>query len=79
MAPQATSPHAMFDQACPTCGRRLQISVELLGRIVSCKHCRAQFTASHQTANVDEHRLIELLSRAEEFLASTRFTAPSTG
>lgn len=73
------SPHAMFDQSCPTCGRRLQISVDLLGRVVSCKHCRAQFTASHQSANVDEHRLIELLSRAEEFLASTRFTAPTTG
>jgi DNA-directed RNA polymerase subunit RPC12/RpoP len=79
MAAPATSPKAMFDQVCPTCGRRLQIAVDLLGRVVSCKHCRAQFTASHQSANVDEHRLIELLSRAEEFLASSRFTAPSTG
>jgi hypothetical protein len=79
MAIQPASPKAMFDQGCPTCGRKLQISVDLLGRIVSCKHCRAQFTASCHAANVDEHRLIELLSRAEEFLASSRFTAPTTG
>lgn len=79
MASPATPPKAMFDQSCPTCGRRLQIRVDLLGRIVACKHCRAQFTAAQQNTSVDEHRLIELLSRAEEFLASTRFATPTTG
>ncbi|MDR1958663.1 MAG: hypothetical protein LBQ54_06425 [Planctomycetaceae bacterium] len=34
-----------FIQSCPTCGRRLQIRVEYLGRDVSCYHCSARFPA----------------------------------
>ena len=30
-----------FIRECPTCGRRLQIRVEYLGRTVRCKHCEA--------------------------------------
>lgn len=34
-----------FLRECPTCGRRLQIRVEYLGRTVRCKHCEALFEA----------------------------------
>jgi len=32
-------------QACPICGRRLQIKVEHIGRTVSCFHCHASLLA----------------------------------
>ena len=32
-----------FVQACPTCGRRLQVRVGHLGKRVACRHCDAQF------------------------------------
>ena len=35
-----------YVQECPTCGRRLQIRVEYLGRQVVCPHCQAQLTAA---------------------------------
>jgi hypothetical protein len=35
-----------FVQECPTCGRRLQIRVEYLGRRVVCRHCQGQLTAA---------------------------------
>lgn len=34
-----------FLQECPTCGRTLQVRVELLGREVTCQHCRGLLTA----------------------------------
>jgi hypothetical protein len=34
-----------FVQECPTCGRRLHVRVEYLGRKVVCQHCRGQFFA----------------------------------
>jgi hypothetical protein len=35
-----------FVQECPTCGRRLQIRVEYLGRKVACQHCQGTFVAA---------------------------------
>ncbi len=35
-----------FVQECPTCGRRLQIRVEYLGKQVVCQHCQGRFVAS---------------------------------
>ncbi len=35
-----------FDLDCPTCGRPLQIRLNLLGKLVNCRHCRAKFTAT---------------------------------
>lgn len=32
-------------QECPTCGRRLIVRIDLLGRTVACQHCQAQFQA----------------------------------
>lgn len=34
-----------FSQSCPTCGRRIEIRTALLGRIVACQHCGAEFSA----------------------------------
>ena len=35
-----------FVQECPTCGRRLQIRVEYLGRQVICPHCQGKLIAT---------------------------------
>ena len=59
-----------FIQECPTCGRRLQIRVEYLGREVMCQHCQGQFVAS-EPANArgeDAGYGNELLRRADELL-----------
>ena len=34
-----------FVQDCPTCGRKLNVRVEYLGRKVVCQHCRGAFVA----------------------------------
>jgi hypothetical protein len=38
-----------FVQECPTCGRRLQIRVEYLGKNVVCQHCQGGLTAADPT------------------------------
>ncbi len=43
-----------FVQECPTCGRRLEIRVEYLGRRVACQHCHGQFLASDRPDIDDE-------------------------
>ena len=62
-----------FVQGCPTCGRRLHVLVEYLGRKVVCRHCRAPFVACDpasrrcddgQPAQTLLHRANELLQRA---------------
>ena len=59
-----------FVQECPTCGRRLQIRVEYLGRKLVCQHCQGQMIATDPTNlrwdcaesnNVLLHRADELL------------------
>jgi hypothetical protein len=35
-----------YVQSCTTCGRLLEVRVELLGKPIACPHCHAQFTAS---------------------------------
>lgn len=34
-----------FIQGCPTCGRRVQVRMEYLGKYVTCHHCGAAFLA----------------------------------
>jgi DNA-directed RNA polymerase subunit RPC12/RpoP len=34
-----------FVQECPTCGRRLEIRVEYLGKRVVCQHCQGKLLA----------------------------------
>ena len=38
-----------FVQECPTCGRKLQIRVEYLGRKVVCRHCQGNLIAADST------------------------------
>ncbi len=59
-----------FVQDCPTCGRKLEIRVEYLGRDVVCQHCGKQFCASDQSliAAHDQHQARELIERAEMLL-----------
>ncbi len=61
-----------FVQECPTCGRRLQIRVEYLGKQVVCQHCQGRFLAS-DPSNVrldDATASNALLRRADELLES---------
>jgi hypothetical protein len=60
-----------FVQECPTCGRKLQVRVEYLGKRVVCQHCRGQFEATDaagQRRRPSDSSI--LLARAEELLAS---------
>lgn len=34
-----------FVQRCPTCGRRLRVCVEYLGKTIQCRHCRGTLVA----------------------------------
>jgi hypothetical protein len=58
-------------QPCPTCGRRLRILVQYLGKRVYCTHCQRQFIARDwrgvcsKTADADG----DLAQRAERLLA----------
>lgn len=60
-----------FVRPCPTCGRHLEIRVELLGRRVSCQHCSAEFVATQrsETPWIDA-RVDNVLARAEQYIAS---------
>jgi hypothetical protein len=61
-----------FVQECPTCGRRLQIRVEYLGKRVVCQHCQGTFVAAEASgsrgASDDDGSV--LLRRANELLES---------
>ena len=64
-----------FLRECPTCGRRLQIRVEYMGRAVRCKHCAAMFEAddpSHPKPTSDSG--VSLLDRANQLLESYEAT-----
>ena len=65
---------AYFIRSCPTCGRSLEVRVEYLGKIVSCKHCSAQFDTSdppYSSDNASESSL-NLLARAQELIESVK-------
>ncbi len=54
----------LFVQPCPTCGRRSQIRVQLLGSQVRCQHCSAEFTANDpSTPDMDQALLMERVER----------------
>jgi hypothetical protein len=59
-----------FIQGCPTCGRRLQIRVEYLGKKVMCPHCQAQLTAIDPAGVKSDCSAFgsDLLRRADELL-----------
>ncbi len=69
-----------FVQECPTCGRRLFIRVEYLGKKVVCQHCSAPFVATDPSSNryPGDETVETLLRRAEARLrADSRLTASS--
>ena len=61
-----------FVQECPTCGRRLQIRVEYLGKRVVCQHCQGKFEARDPATRRHDGNGNgnELLRRADELLES---------
>ena len=72
-----------FVQECPTCGRRLQVRVNYLGKRVACRHCGAQFAAcdpqSPEYPPADSS--LALLARVDQLLeeSASRSTLPSSG
>ena len=67
-----------FIQECPTCGRRLQIRVEYLGRRVVCQHCQGHLIAADPSnARYNRAELGNaLLRRADELLESIAHRKP---
>ena len=72
-----------FVQDCPTCGRKLNIRVEYLGKRVVCQHCQGAFAAwnpegapQHQPASDVGGNLLdraqELLEMADQRIAESR-------
>jgi hypothetical protein len=61
-----------FIQGCPTCGRRLLIRVEYLGKNVVCQHCQGQLVATDPASvQIDAvQNRSALLRRADELLQS---------
>ncbi|MGA2064239.1 MAG: response regulator [Thermoguttaceae bacterium] len=69
-----------FVQGCPTCGRRLQIRVEYLGRKVVCQHCQGTLVAM-DPANVREGYVDHgsaLLRRADALLNCAAIRHPQS-
>lgn len=61
-----------YTQECSTCGRRLEVRVELLGRRVECPHCHSQFVAQDpQTLERDQRFVNSLawMARADALLS----------
>ena len=62
-----------FIRSCPTCGRRIQIRGSLLGRVVACGHCNAEFVASssdEMPGQVDE--ATRLMERVDSMLSQSQ-------
>jgi len=61
-----------FVQDCPVCGRYLQVRLELLGKTVSCRHCRGSFTARDPSLDKRNIRApgLRLLDRANQLLSA---------
>jgi hypothetical protein len=60
-----------FGQECPTCGRRLHIRVELLGKSVVCQHCGGRFVACDPASRAGNGSDETVLERAEQLLQTT--------
>ena len=58
-----------FVQDCPTCGRRLEVRVEYLGRTVKCRHCNGRFEATDRPCKFPAADS-RLLDRVNELLAT---------
>lgn len=71
------STHAAFYvQQCPTCGRRLRICVEYLGKTIQCRHCRAIFMACDPESGVPcDDRHTQILQKVDELIGPLQHTA----
>ena len=77
------SSSTFFLQECPTCGRRLRIRVEHLGKRLVCQHCRGPFVALDPSSNRYRpgdstviEKAEELLKRAAENATRSRLSHP---
>ncbi|NLE40149.1 MAG: hypothetical protein GX621_19215 [Pirellulaceae bacterium] len=72
------SRRVFFVHPCPTCGRRLHIRVEYLGKKVVCPHCGARLDAYDTTAG--DFPMADsagaLMKRVEELLETTPDQTP---
>ncbi len=64
-----------FRSACPTCGRKLEIRVELLGKMIVCQQCGAEHLAMEASeraplGQVSDERIERALARARAFMES---------
>lgn len=66
------SRNTYFVQECPTCGRKLQVRVQYLGKQVICQHCGGQFEAYDASTGAypPPSSSLSVLARAEELLQS---------
>ena len=67
-----------FTQHCPTCGRRLQIRVEYLGRRVVCPHCKRRLEAHDPTVGeiAKADPADQLIRRANKLLETADLAKP---
>lgn len=62
-----------FFRSCPTCGRHLNVRIELLGREVECTQCSATFVATEETeTSRDDQRIEQILARAQRYIDSVQ-------
>lgn len=62
-----------FFRSCPTCGRHLNIRIELLGREVECAQCSATFVATEETeTSRDDQHIEQILARAQRYIDSVQ-------
>ena len=62
---------AYFLGECPTCSRKLEIRVELLGKRIACQHCGATHVASDaETRPNSDQKIDQLLARAKAYVDS---------
>ena len=58
-----------FVQECSTCGRKLQVRIEYLGKRVACQHCGAKFEAvDHSNKKLQDDPNTAMLERADELI-----------
>ena len=62
-----------FFRSCPTCGRHLNVRIELLGREVECVQCHAVFVATEEPEiSPDDLRIEQILARAQRYIDSVQ-------
>ncbi|MGQ9506116.1 MAG: hypothetical protein ACUVQG_14770 [Thermogutta sp.] len=63
--------YGFFIQGCPTCGRKVQIRLDYLGKYVTCHHCGAAFLAFGEDRSAANDDPLPEASRPNFSLKST--------